>query len=484
MRRGMSNRKRLKKLILANKETKCLYRMMQFLAIFMIVSCLVVVTTAKWIEYDQNKKREELFGSWDEVFLNVDQDDLNYFRKNAFLEQISVQSIQEKVFLEGDQRVVIGSCDENFLEMGNIELLEGRMPEQKKEVAVEEEYLGILGVSGVGDVVPNDSEAESLRGYKVIGIVDNYSRRWKLINNNVKYINCFVSNETNQEINVLIKYKKWSSYDQEVNMINYERNIHKLSIDVFWEIVMYIIILGLSELFMIIGVLSFLCQKMIKIELNILKENNILSIFDKLLKNRKLLKIIENISAVVISILIYEIYISFFQGCSSIFISSEGTYLDIVTSTNVRDMIYALINVDCNIAKINVYFNVFRIMDALWMIIFIIILVSVMAFIKMTRIILDINGQRQRMILSKYFWNETFAVKMKNKTISSYMILSLFTFILIDIFINYRFVLRKSLFISLINYFMITFILFSIFDFILEKYLKGRVRYLLQDYDL
>lgn len=281
----MSNRKRLKKLILANKETKCLYRMMQFLAIFMIVSCLVVVTTAKWIEYDQNKKREELFGSWDEVFLNVDQDDLNYFRKNAFLEQISVQSIQEKVFLKGDQRVVIGSCDENFLEMGNIELLEGRMPEQKKEVAVEEEYLGILGVSGVGDVVPNDSEAESLRGYKVIGIVDNYSRRWKLINNNVKYINCFVSNETDQEINVLIKYKKWSSYDQEVNMINYERNIHKLSIDVFWEIVMYIIILGLSELFMIIGVLSFLCQKMIKIELNILKENNILSIFDKLLKN-------------------------------------------------------------------------------------------------------------------------------------------------------------------------------------------------------
>lgn len=480
----MNNRKRLKKLILANKETRCLYRMMQSLAIFMVVSCLVIITLAKWIEYDQNKKREELFGSWDEVFLNVDQDDLNYFRKNAFLEQISVQSIQEKVFLEGDQRVVIGTCDENFLEMGNIELLEGKMPEHKKEVAVEEEYLGILGVSGVGDVVPNDSEVESLRGYKVIGIVDNYSRRWKLINNNVKYINCFVSNETNKEINVLIKYKKWSSYDQEVNMINYERNIHKLSIDVFWEIVMYIIILGLSELFMIIGVLSFLCQKMIKIELNILKENNILSIFDKLLKNRKLLKIIENISAVVISILIYEIYISSFQGCSSIFISSEGTYLDIVTSTNVRDMIYALINVDCNIAKINVYFNVFRIMDSLWMIIFIIILVSVMAFIKMTRIILDINGQRQRMILSKYFWNETFAVKMRNKTISSYMILSLFTFILIDIFINYRFVLRKSLFISLINYFMIIFILFSIFDFVLEKYLKGRVRYLLQDYDL
>ena len=142
----MNNRKRLKKLILANKETRWLYRMMQFLAIFMVVSCLAIITLAKWIEYDQNKKREELFGSWDEVFLNVDQDDLNYFRKNAFLEQISVQSIQEKVFLEEDQRVVIGACDENFLEMGNLELLEGRMPKHEKEVAVEEEYMDILDV--------------------------------------------------------------------------------------------------------------------------------------------------------------------------------------------------------------------------------------------------------------------------------------------------------------------------------------------------
>ncbi len=184
----MNNRKRLKKLVLANKETRCLYRMMQFLAIFMVVSCLVIITLAKWIEYDQNKKREELFGSWDEVFLNVDKEDLNYFRKNAFLEQISVQSIQEKVFLEGDQRVVIGACDENFLEMGNIQLLEGRMPEHEKEVAVEEEYLEVLGVSGVGDVVSENSKVESLEGHKVTGVIGDYSRLWKLVNNDIKYM--------------------------------------------------------------------------------------------------------------------------------------------------------------------------------------------------------------------------------------------------------------------------------------------------------
>ena len=122
-------------------------------------------------------EREELFGSWDEVFLDVPAEDLNYFKQNAFLEQISIQSIQEKVFLEGDKRVVIGSCDDNFLEMGNIELLEGRMPEKENEVAVEEEYLEVLGVTSVGDIVPLNSEVNCLRGYQIVGKIENYSAR-------------------------------------------------------------------------------------------------------------------------------------------------------------------------------------------------------------------------------------------------------------------------------------------------------------------
>ena len=212
----MNNLKRLKKLVLANKETRRLYRMMQFLAIFMVISCTIIVVVAKWIEQDQNQKREELFGSWDEVFLDVPAEDLNYFKQNAFLEQISIQSIQEKVFLEGDKRVVIGSCDDNFLEMGNIELLEGRMPEKENEVAVEEEYLGILGVTNKGDTVPLDSKVKSLRGYTVTGIVENYSNKWKIINNTIRYLNCFIFNYQNEKVMVYVKYNNWSIKDQEI----------------------------------------------------------------------------------------------------------------------------------------------------------------------------------------------------------------------------------------------------------------------------
>lgn len=257
----MSNRKRLKKLILANKETRCLYRMMQFLAIFMVVSCLVIIALAKWIEYDQNKKREELFGSWGEVFLNVDQDDLNYFRKNAFLEQISVQSIQEKVFLEGDQRVVIGSCDENFLEMGNIELLAGRMPEREKEVTVEEEYLDILGVSMIGDIVSDEAVVKSLRGYKVVGIIDNYSKRWKTVNPTIKYINCFEwwDDSFQGEVCVYVKGNVNVNNDIEINMIDYHKNIDKEKIQLFpmiGQLIAIGVVLGLMFIFSILGLLK------------------------------------------------------------------------------------------------------------------------------------------------------------------------------------------------------------------------------------
>lgn len=254
----MNNRKRLKKLILANKETRWLYRMMQFLAIFLVVSCLVIITLAKWIEYDQNKKREELFGSWDEVFLNVDQEDLNYFRKNAFLEKISVQFIQEKVFLEGDQRVVIGACDENFLEMGNIELLEGRMPKHEKEVAVEEEYLGLLGVARIGDTVSNESVVKSLFGYKVVGIVENYSRNWKVINQGINYANCFICDAEVNEIKVYVQYGKWAKKDPEINMIDYRNNIDDIRINLGKILINLIRGFFLIEILLILLILSLL----------------------------------------------------------------------------------------------------------------------------------------------------------------------------------------------------------------------------------
>ena len=167
-----------------------------------------------------------------------------------------MQSIQEKVFLEGDQRVVIGACDDNFLEMGNIELLEGRMPEQKKEVAVEEEYLEILGVSKIGDVVSNESEVGLLFGYKVVGVVENYSRMWQKVHPSIKYTNCFVSNEHSNEDMVFVKYKKTAVSDLEINMIYYEKNISKINIDLKSIMIRFIVTVSVIEIYLLIRIMK------------------------------------------------------------------------------------------------------------------------------------------------------------------------------------------------------------------------------------
>ncbi|MEE0773644.1 MAG: hypothetical protein U0M47_01530 [Merdibacter sp.] len=441
----MSNRKRLKKLILANKETRCLYRMMQLLAIFMIVSCLVIIATAKWIEYDQNKKREEIFGSWDEVFLNVDQDDLNYFRKNAFLEQISVQSIQEKVFLEGDQRVVVGACDDNFLEMGNIELLEGRMPEQKKEVAVEEEYLEILGVSKIGDVVSNESEVGLLFGYKVVGVVENYSRMWQKVHPSIKYINCFVSNEHSNEDMVFVKYKKTAVSDLEINMIYYEKNISKINIDLKSIMIRFIVTVSVIEIYLLIRIM-----KNIKVKFSV----------DSLFFKRKNMMILKNVLFITFEILsmlflLYSIckikftYIDVNDCIQDYFVLIDDSFI----SSNVYNY---FINADNFVEyKINFLFAVVQFFDKIIDFNWVIINMGLVIFIVYYKFLQKVQLQHELVYNSNYFGKRN-NILIKELIILTSVYLFSLIFILFSVVDLYGFINEKAKLDAILGYFVVT----------------------------
>ncbi len=67
-------------------------------------------------------------------------------------------------------------------------MVDGRKPVYEGEVAIEEEYLDVLGVEKVGDIISEGVNIDSLEGYKVCGIVKDYSSRWKMVNWDVKYI--------------------------------------------------------------------------------------------------------------------------------------------------------------------------------------------------------------------------------------------------------------------------------------------------------
>ena len=199
--------------------------MMQVLAVFLVVATICIFAVGKWSENQIKEKNDRLFGRWNEVFLNVDEEDVEYFHQHAFVDDYSVQNIQEKIYLEGDDRIIIGTSDDNFFELGNLEMVDGRMPVNEGEVAIEEEYLDVLGVEKVGDIISEGVNIDSLEGYKVCGIVKDYSSRWKMVNWDVKYINCFISDAKANEIQIYASLSPAVQQDIETNMLEYRENV-------------------------------------------------------------------------------------------------------------------------------------------------------------------------------------------------------------------------------------------------------------------
>lgn len=294
-----TNRQRRKKLILAYPDTRRLYRMMQVLAVFLVIATICIFAVGKWSENQIKEKNDRLFGRWDEVFLNVDEEGVEYFRQHAFVDDYSIQNIQEKIYLEGDDRIIIGTCDDNFFELGNLEMVDGRMPVNKGEVAIEEEYLELLGVEKVGDIISEGVNIDSLKGYKVCGIVKDYSSRWKMVNWDVKYINCFISDANANEIQIYASLSSAVQQDIETNMLEYKENL---------RIENMMIVRNIIELWIIIGLLAIILwfdlQRKIRhqisakgiyeyTELNICKE----------LWSKKRVKIFQTILKILLSIL-------------------------------------------------------------------------------------------------------------------------------------------------------------------------------------
>lgn len=223
-----TNKVRNKRFILAFSDTRKTYQLMRLFVYIFIIFSIVIVFAYQLTDIQKRKTKNVLFGAWDTVFIDVNNDDVEYFKNHAFIEVYSIQKVIKKISLNDKNRVIIGSCDNSFLKIGNIHLLSGNMPKSKNEVAVEEKYLEILNVSKVGDVISNNSRIKNLQGYKVCGIIDNYSDRWKMANWDIDYVNCFVKENTIDILSNLCFVKlNNNSYRTDIttNFLNFRNNI-------------------------------------------------------------------------------------------------------------------------------------------------------------------------------------------------------------------------------------------------------------------
>lgn len=240
-----SNRERRKKLILAYPDTRRIYRTIQVLFLFLIVSTLVTFCISKWSEYKLSEQKNLLFGEWDHVYVNVDEKNLSYFEKHAFIEKYGIQKIQDRTYID-NKRIVIGSCDEDFFELGNLKMISGRLPLNDGEVAIEKEYLSTLGVEQVGDYIPDEIGIPSLVGYQVCGVIQDYSSRWNMVNPDLKLINCFIVSSDVKITQIFSKSLIVSQNDININMLTSYINISTMSRKNLSNVlIFYVIILGI-----------------------------------------------------------------------------------------------------------------------------------------------------------------------------------------------------------------------------------------------
>lgn len=249
----MKNKQIWGKLVFLYEDTKRLYIFLRAMIILLLLSIIFFLFINNLINKISLDYKNLLYGRWDEVFLNVNKQDFSYFKEHAFINDVATQEIKEYKVVNKFKSIVVGSCSDNFLEVGNITLIKGNLPKKDNEIAIEKEYMSILGIQDVGDIISNNVNIKSIRGLKVCGIVENYSNRWSMINRNVKYINCFIFKSDSDKLNIFVSCDNSIRNDIEINVLQYNLNIHpntNTSINSFvfiWIIIIvYILIIYLK----------------------------------------------------------------------------------------------------------------------------------------------------------------------------------------------------------------------------------------------
>lgn len=166
--------------------------------IIMLITCFVSILLMTWsvtlsfsIDQSYNEHLKEIYGEWQNAIINSDEEMISRIENRAFLSKIGKQKIHGKILVNGDVIGNIGSVDENFIDIANIRVSEGRLPVAPNEVAVEEVVLDALNLDNyinqkiVFDVYYDQKTVE--KEYILVGIVEDYSLNW--VNSDV-LINC------------------------------------------------------------------------------------------------------------------------------------------------------------------------------------------------------------------------------------------------------------------------------------------------------
>ena len=164
-----------------------------------ILACILIQIGFQMSSGIQNtflENRKDIYGEWDRILLQLDSQSETMINENPFIEQkgkIEIYGILGGEYTENKQ-ANIGTIDETAWKIGRMKLIDGRLPRNENEIAMEYSMLSALGYEdSLGkeisfNVIPSvdigNEYTSSEYTYTLCGIIKDYQINWETCSRN------------------------------------------------------------------------------------------------------------------------------------------------------------------------------------------------------------------------------------------------------------------------------------------------------------
>lgn len=162
-----------------NKKLSFSLSLILFVSLMIILFSMFMQIRIFEIKREQN---QAVYGAWNAAVYDISETSESKIVSNQMIRSIGNMNIVGEVMEDTEYKGSIGYVDKDFLEMSNISMKAGHMPENKNEIAIEAYVLDLLGIDYELDqkvnldIHMNDSVIH--REYVLSGVINNYSSSW------------------------------------------------------------------------------------------------------------------------------------------------------------------------------------------------------------------------------------------------------------------------------------------------------------------
>ena len=163
--------------IIRARKLRALYTIIMLAMAF----CLMGIMPALFMNIDNYMLDEDTkkYGLFHGIFYDVSSAELESLEGNMFVERIGmIYTCGEYLMKETGENVKVGGYDEQALQLGRIQMIEGRMPQKPGEIVLENSWRDKFEEEfNLGDTITIVVDEKTVQ-YTVCGFCANYRRDW------------------------------------------------------------------------------------------------------------------------------------------------------------------------------------------------------------------------------------------------------------------------------------------------------------------